>query len=852
MLVTLYSTRWGGVLRASALALSLPIVISATAVLSSGFLSSPVAAARGVTSTYASVAATQAEDNSGITLAVSDTTTIPNITNGINTVDNNITVSATDLNDIRYGYNLTMQGTASSVDLINNHDNNSKLTATTGTLTAPADLADNTWGYRLENTAAGKYIGLTKTATAIKSPTSLSTTSDATKLTFAAKFNPDNLSAGTYSTTIQYTVTANLPPAPTIAALATAHTDDTTNTANYTDYNKSATVTMTGTNLLSAYKVWVDLNDDGVQQDNELATNVNPTSETQLTYSTPTDTKPGIHNTYVLTKGGTASTSNTATTNRYSYIAPSICKSGDSNSTCAVDIDTNMIPVKYASTDADGNATWHAVTNPKTATDWYDYNNKSWANAVTVKDPTKYSNGDGTYKDLDVADSDILGFYVYIPRYEYEVQRRDSTDKVVQAQNYNIRFVKASDIKKSPVKSCNSDITTAAQMWANGTADNATDNILAKDYRTGCSLNRTNYPSITTDGNGVATTLAQDNANQTTWTTHPAFTWMTNPTRELNGFWLSKFETTGTFTAPTSRPNEKHIRANNTGHSYDIAKSIGVKDDANTGGNGTTGLTQNNQHLAKYMSHEMLGTEWGAVAYLSASKYGAGVNNVQINAQFSNVDKDDNGGTSYGVTGCGPQASGNVSSYTNAGTIKTADACYKGTSERGYTGKLGMLASTTGNITGIYDMSGGATDFTMSNLTSSDDKLTWDTAYFKNAVGAPYVNLFKESDGFGKPREWSIEKSVQHRYNWDNCTYETCGGQALHENKTTQSNSNSNDGQSWGSDRSSFAHSGNRWLWRGDSGYNGSRAGVFAAGYNNNWNSDGSYWAFRAALLPLP
>ena len=853
----------GGVLRASALALSLLIVISATAIFSSGFLSSPAAAAKGEVSTASSrpvKGGQTANDNresygyiaapsTGVSIKLldGDTTAIPNATNGINTVDSNVTVSSTDLNDLRYGYSLTMQGTASSVDLINNKDNNSKLTATTGTLAAPADLADNTWGYRLENTAADKYIGLTKTAVAIKSPANLSTTTDTTKLTFAAKFNLDNLSAGTYSTTIQYTVTANLPPAPTITTLTTAHTDDATNTANYTDYNKAASVTMTGTNLLTASKVWVDLNDDGQQQDNELATNVKPLSETQLTYTTPTDTKPGIHDTYVISDGGTASTKNTATTNRYSYIAPSICKSGDANSTCAVDIDTNMIPVKYASTDDNGNATWHAITNPKTATDWYDYNNKQWANAVTVKDPTKYSNGDGTYKDLDVADADILGFYVYVPRYEYEVQRRDATDKVVQAQDYDIRFVKAPDIKKSPVKSCNSGITTVAQMWKNGTADNAESNILAKDYRTGCNLNRTNYPSITTDGNGVATTLAQDNANQTTWTTHPAFTWMTDPTRELNGFWMGKFETTGSTTAPTVRPNEKHIANVTRGVYFDIAKSMGLKDDANTGGNGTT-TTQNNQHLAKYQSHALIQTEWGAAAYLSASKYGVGVNKVQINAQSSGA-RDDNGNFSYGITGCGPQASGNESSYANPGTIKTVNACYADDTNHGYTGKLGMLASTTGNITGIYDMSGGAYEQVMGNLTTSDTQTTPnDVNYFKNPTKPPYVNLYKASAGFGTRRDWSIGTSNEWIWNWDVCTYETCGGQALHENKMVQSVSALD--QSWGSDGSNFTRAGSRWPVRGGYSYSGSYAGVFYSGGNNGGPSYG--YAFRAVLLPLP
>ena len=384
-------------------------------------------------------------------------------------------------------------------------------------------------------------------------------------------------------------------------------------------------------------------------------------------------------------------------------------------------------------------------------------------------------------------------------------------------------------------------------MWRSGTADNAESNILAKDYRTGCGLNRTNYPSITTDSQGVTTTLAANNTNQTTWTTHPAFTWMTSPTRELNGFWMGKFETTGSTNAPTVRPNEKHIANVARGVYYDIAKSMGTKDDANTGGNGTA-TTQNNQHLAKYQSHMLIQTEWGAATYLSASQYGTGVNKVQINAVSSGA-KDDNGNWSNGITGCGPQANGNEGSYDKPGTIKTPKACFADDVSRGYTSTLGQLASTTGNITGIYDMSGGAWEQVMGNLTTGDKQTTPNNVdYFKNQTKPPYVNLYKTSDGFGTAKAWSMGTDAEWKYNWDICTYETCGGQALHENKLVQSVASYY--QSWGSDISSFAQAGGRWPDRGGNYGYGSSAGVFYSGGDDGYPNYS--YAFRAALLPLP
>jgi len=80
-------------------------------------------------------------------------------------------------------------------------------------------------------------------------------------------------------------------------------------------------------------------------------------------------------------------------------------------------------------------------------------------------------------------------------------------------------------------------------------------------------------------------------------------------------------------------------------------------------------------------SHMMKNTEWGAVVYLSHSKYG-----INQELGINNYD-------GY-MTGCGDTAGSTQSSTCNA-----------------YNTTKGFLASTTGNITGVYDMSGGAWEF---------------------------------------------------------------------------------------------------------------------------------------------
>ena len=478
-------------------------------------------------------------------------------------------------------------------------------------------------------------------------------------------------------------------------------------------------------------------------------------------------------------------------------VEPTICKSGDPQNDCQVDLDANMIPVKYTGTTT--NAQWTSLAKPEDAAhqgEWYDYKDNSnkdtkWANAVTVKDPSKYKN-----QTKVVDQSDILGFWVYIPRYAYEVMRRDGTDNPVSAQNFLIHFEKKTDAKRRP----------------------AACSTTGKDYRTQCDLDRS-Y-------------IKGQPSNQGTWATHPAFTF---GDKELNGIWFAKFETTGTTSQPTVLPNEAHISGyysgmnNQVGNFYSLSKTLGVNDPQNVGGSGFT-TTQNNHHLAKLSSHMANNNDWGAATYLSASKYGAGYNGVQINSQSGNR----NNGNVYtsGTTGCGPSSNGNTGTYNDGGTLGTQSACSSSDPQRAYNGTLGQLASTTNNPTGIYDMSGGGWEYTASSYTS--DLNNSSTNYFSQSAHPPYVNNYN----FTNP---------------NSCTFATCGGQALYETNNGISNG---DTAQWNGNYMYFVASSRPWFGRGGSYDNDSNAGLFFADNVNGYAGDyyGSYFcnlsAFRVALAP--
>ncbi len=99
-------------------------------------------------------------------------------------------------------------------------------------------------------------------------------------------------------------------------------------------------------------------------------------------------------------------------------------------------------------------------------------------------------------------------------------------------------------------------------------------------------------------------------------------------------------------------------------------------------------------------SHMMKNTEWGAVSYLSHSKYGINTE-VRIN---------------------------NNSNFLTGYAANTKDANASATNNQPYNTAIGYLASTTGNITGVYDMSGGSWEYVAGYLdgATGDSGLTLD------------------------------------------------------------------------------------------------------------------------------
>ncbi len=489
-------------------------------------------------------------------------------------------------------------------------------------------------------------------------------------------------------------------------------------------------------------------------------------------------------------------------------VDPTVCKSGDPKNDCQVDVDANMIPVKYTGTTT--NAQWTSLAKPEDAAhqgEWYNYNNKQWANAVTVKDPSKYK---GQTRVVD--QSDILGYWVYIPRYAYEVMRRDGTDKPVPAQDFLISFEKTTTPKRRP----------------------AACSTTGKDYRTQCGLDRDYIKGQTSD--------------QGTWATHPAFTF---GSKELNGIWFAKFEATGSSTQPTILPNERAMSWDSAvefiGNKYVTATTLGIKDPQNTGGNNNfTPPAQNSHHLAELSSRMPKNTDWGAVAYLSASQFGAGYKGVQPNAALTYKSPTATCNSKFAgsenrcsdhVTGCGPVSDGNGKEvYIDLGDYGQQSACSKSNLQRAYNGTLGQLASTTNNPTGVYDMAGGGLEYAAASFTYdislTNSSTETEHKYMLTPAHKPYVDLYN----FGT---------------FAKCTWATCGGQGTYEVMIKPEN---NYG-SWNSTKSWAPGDNNTDMWaiRGSNAWlitNGWAVGIFCSSSETGISSSNS--SLRVVLSSRP
>ena len=234
----------------------------------------------------------------------------------------------------------------------------------------------------------------------------------------------------------------------------------------------------------------------------------------------------------------------------------------------------------------------------------------------------------------------------------------------------------------------------------------------------------------------------------------------------------------------------------------------------------------------------MKNSEWGAVAYLTYSNYGKCTNGTceevyinNVTTGYLNETASFSGQWQYSgtVTGC----SGDSAS---AATNSNNSAC-----EAGYAwNEVNNKASTTGNISGIYDMSGGNWEYMMAVIADSNGNpvsgrnSTYNSG-FNGIFGCPTCDsntsgLTELTTGIDFPTdtryydlyEYDYDLSTDIWYDYTNGKL----GDATKEIAATKANSSSGDRGLWYTDYAYFPSLTHPWFIRGGSFYFGTGAGV--------------------------
>ena len=460
-------------------------------------------------------------------------------------------------------------------------------------------------------------------------------------------------------------------------------------------------------------------------------------------------------------------------------------------------------------------------------TNWYDYNAKKWANAQTE---------DGS-------------MWVWIPRYAYRVNETDKT--------FDIKFLI-------------------------GTTDNYYD-----------------------ENGKIQTAKRCTNVDEQVdakigYTVHPAFTDETKINyrnggwdKELTGIWVAKFEAgyaSGNNSAPVKASSVYYTQSTGNVKAVERGQSEDGEESARNWLDGIYGSTKtaikyptfqpvtysmnyisHNDafNIAKAMtengniygltestnSHLMKNSEWGAVAYLSQSKYGLNgtditINNISLNsggAKRTNIAGKSGVDSVYAVTGC-------TTGSTTAGESVKTMANINGTTGNTANNEVytwdqlnGCKASSTGTIYGIYDLSGGTWERTAAYVANSHGELKTygaSIAYDGNTLrttGTKYTTVYpfdSSTDNTGiTNNDTNLNTASANNYKKNTLIY----GDGIRETSTAGTGSTS-----WYGDYSYYPGLYHPFSIRGGHLWNGSSAGLFF--FYRTTGDSSFYYGFRAVL----
>ena len=437
---------------------------------------------------------------------------------------------------------------------------------------------------------------------------------------------------------------------------------------------------------------------------------------------------------------------------------------------------------------------------------WYDYTSSKWANTVTE---------DGSY-------------WVWIPRFAYKITYADASDKS-KGGTIDIKFLlgttdeyytddtKTTKATATRAKSATEEVDTTTDYYvhpaftnessigyANGGWDKELTGIWVAKFEAG-------YAS----GNNSAPVKASSaNYSQSDSWTGAVEAGTTNDGTQTARNWLDGiYGTTTSIKYPTFQPITYSMNYINVNDAYNVSKALIES------GN-IYGLSSSTTD-----SHLMKNSEWGAVAYLAQSKYGNNnnepyINNITLNS--GSAKRTETVGRTgvdsiYAVTGVTTGTTNAEPSVQTLGNLTTTG----NTANNGvYTWDQieGQKSSSTLNMYGVFDLSGGVWERTAGYVANGYDHLkdygSNLTDSGKKTTSTKYVTVYPYDK-----TETSTDIDTKSRANYKVNKY--IFGDAIRETST------SGTGSSWKGDYSYFPALYGPFSVRGGDLWNGSSAGLF-------------------------
>ncbi len=431
--------------------------------------------------------------------------------------------------------------------------------------------------------------------------------------------------------------------------------------------------------------------------------------------------------------------------------------------------------------DTEGNEVKVTVENQD---NWYDYNNQKWANAKTE---------DGSY-------------WVWIPRYEYKI----TTPYTSTASTISVKFIPQTQTTVDP------DYTYIHPAFEDGSANGKNNNYMNGEwdaeipgfwvakYPAGFQAN-----TITNNAGTLSTTIS--NSSDTVVYSDKNYTsYNSSYTTNALGQTLSS---NPKMSYPVFKPLTYAYNNISTGDSYTLSQEIK---------NATSFYGLNS---TKTDSHQMKNSEWGAVAYLTQSSCGRSGTEVNLNNYYTA----ESSPWRTAITGM-------CTNGTSGDKTTTLGKPYNDIT-------VGVKGSSTGNISGVYDLNGCVWERTSAYITNGNANLS--------TYGSSYVSTSANTNGY---LTLSTKYATVYPYNSSDSNtnnYTTYSGKksstygygdAILETSTTGSGTTS-----WNTGYSSLPYTTAPFFARGGDYTASSRAGAFAF-YGTN-GAPYYHNGFRAVLV---